>query len=99
MSTFGKSLLDLLDFNFLIADSFFDSKGRKDRNVKRGYKFFSEGYVHEIWTRTLEDKIHVKAKCYKSQKKNEHPHTLSMDLKKEVPAIAITKAHCSCEAG
>lgn len=49
----------------------FMSKGTSLR-----YKFFSEGYIHDVWFD--QHNIVLKGRSYRPQKKNEKPHAMSM---------------------
>ena len=42
--------------------------------LNRGYKFFVESYLHDVWTAERNPTFYVKAKCFASQKKNDEPH-------------------------
>ena len=67
-----------------------------EKPLEKGYKFFYENYVHNVLCFASENGIHIKCKCFCSQKKGAKPHnvliTLSMDG-------SVTYAKCSCTAG
>lgn len=93
---FTKSLEPLMNFKFEVAEVFLRHNGLVERNCTKGYKFFCEGYVHNIWVACNENAVEIKAKCYKSQKKSEEPHRLRLQLNKN---NEIMDVNCSCEAG
>lgn len=93
----SKSLQCLSNFKFDVAAMFLKENGFMQRNNSKGYKFFCEGYVHDTWTFCGDINIEVKAKCYKSQKKNDDPHRLCLIMQKG--SNNIIDANCSCEAG
>ena len=52
---------------------------KKDIGSK-GYKFFTESYIHDVYVGYDEGAGHatIKASCFRSQRKNEEPHKLSL---------------------
>lgn len=75
--------------------------GKKEIGSK-GYKFFSESYVHNVYVGQLKDRNDnyiVKAKCYRSQRKNEEPHSLVLKCLNSDGKADITSTSCSCKAG
>ncbi|CAG9770076.1 unnamed protein product [Ceutorhynchus assimilis] len=91
----GKSLENFEKYEFANASKFFSTKGWTKRQVTRGYKFFTERYIHKVFTAGK----NVKACCYRSQKKNLKPHSLSMSFQEVDELLELIEAHCSCEAG
>ncbi|CAG9769732.1 unnamed protein product [Ceutorhynchus assimilis] len=81
-------------FHFGISAAFFTKKSWTHRQSDRGYKFFAEGYIHDVFIHKNE--CTIKAKCYRSQKKNEKPHSLHL---KFASVDLMVEAHCTCEAG
>lgn len=49
--------------------------GRKNTSEK-SYKFFREGYIHDMYAvhRNDQDHCFIKSRCYRSLKKSEDPH-------------------------
>ena len=41
----------------------------------------------------------MKARCYRSHRKSEDPHYLSLILKEDNDKAAVSRAHCSCKGG
>lgn len=41
----------------------------------------------------------MKARCYRSLRKSEDPHYLSLILKEDNDKAAVSRAHCSCKGG
>ncbi|CAG9762727.1 unnamed protein product [Ceutorhynchus assimilis] len=91
----GKSLENFEKYEFANASKFFSTKGWTKRQVTRGYKFFTERYIHKVFTAGK----NVKACCYRSQKKNLKLHSLSMSFQEVDELLELIEAHCSCEAG
>ncbi|KAJ8305226.1 hypothetical protein KUTeg_017218 [Tegillarca granosa] len=69
-----------------------DSSGKK--SINKGFKYFSEGYITE-----LKDGCKVTGKCFRSQRKNEEPHSLSVSFDKAQELPEISSAYCSCAIG
>ena len=69
--------------------------GRTD--TTKAYKFFREGYIHQIVTIPN----FIKARCYRSMKKNEEPHYLIIQFiaVSEGGDSNVVAAHCLCKAG
>ncbi|XP_046572349.1 uncharacterized protein LOC124280455 [Haliotis rubra] len=47
---------------------------------KKAYSNFVESYIHDVEVRTACDGSFIRAKCYKSMKKNDFPHTLNIKI-------------------
>ncbi|KAJ8314825.1 hypothetical protein KUTeg_006975 [Tegillarca granosa] len=59
---------------------------------------YTQGYKHGIKISDGEsEKVHVTARCWPSMRKNQPPHTLSIEIDR--PNGSITEGHCSCKAG
>ncbi len=74
---------------------------RKQTCIKyetRGYTFYKEGFLHDIWCRNMDKYFLVKAKCFASQRKNADPHTLHVFICMSDPCD-VFKAYCTCKAG
>ena len=76
--------------------------GKKEIGSK-GYKFFTENYLHNVFTRVDSNDSNgacsVKALCYRSQKKSEAPHKTFVTLKNSEKSAEAVYASCSCKAG
>lgn len=67
------------------------------RAKERVYNLFINGYVHTVKIYSNTDKtIEITAKCYRSMKKSEDPHKVSMT--RDCIECAIDDIHCSCQA-
>lgn len=68
------------------------------RPETKGYKFFVEKFLYDIWCATEENKVSFKSRCFPSQKKNDTPHKLwsILDRTKD---FSVLRAQCSCAAG
>ncbi|XP_076084541.1 uncharacterized protein LOC143055291 [Mytilus galloprovincialis] len=62
-----------------------------------GFKYFSEGYIHNVkmLKQVVEQTVNISAKCHRSQRKNEIPHSVEID----VNGGQIELSNCSCTAG
>ncbi|XP_069109084.1 uncharacterized protein [Argopecten irradians] len=65
--------------------------------MNKGFKYYSEQYIHSITVhQNQENDVSVKAKCFRSQKRNECPHDLKVIFTGHEPQI---EASCSCTIG
>ena len=73
--------------------------GKKEVGEK-GYKFFTENYIHDVFVKEDDhESCFVKALCFRSQRKSEAPHAVTITLKSEDGRGIVTKAKCLCKAG
>ena len=57
--------------------------GKKEVGEK-GYKFFTENYIHSVFVREDDrGSCFVKGFCFRSQRKSEAPHAVTITLKSE----------------
>ncbi|XP_060589407.1 uncharacterized protein LOC132744663 [Ruditapes philippinarum] len=94
VSTTTDSLEDVPDN---ISISFLPNhRSLMERIIKRGLNYYLQGYVHQIKVH-IDDKPKVKvvARCWRSMRKNEKPHTLHIEILKDI----ITESYCSCKVG
>lgn len=93
-----KSLKKLSEIGSNTVGNFLDKTGKKELGPK-GYKLFVENYIHDVYTASLPadstDTL-VKARCFRTQRKNEHPHSLQIIIDKHGKGHT---ASCSCKAG
>ena len=68
----------------------------KEECGRKNYKFFREGYVYDVYTAARDPHSFVKARCYRSLRKNEEPHYLIIRFESDVRAV-VSNAHCSCK--
>ena len=77
--------------------------GRRKEIGKKGYKFFVENYIHDVYVGRLSRHgdltCIVQARCHRSQRKNEDPHSLKIEVVNSNGDAKISKAKCSCKAG
>ena len=76
--------------------------GKGDTGAK-SWKFFKEAYVHDILiainvTEDSRSDVIIRARCFRSMKKNEDPHTILV-CAQSASFAQVSKAHCSCKAG
>ena len=82
--------------------------GKKEIGSK-GYKFFSENFIHDAYVGFKRSEgslaengictISIKARCFRSQRKNEEPHNLMLKCKADNRGSATVIATlCSCKA-
>ena len=58
---------------------------RKKEIGEKGYKFFTENYIDDVFLKEEDGRVgtcEVKGRCYRSQKKNETPHTVKLKIAK-----------------
>ena len=67
-----------------------------EKPLEKGYKFFFENYVFGVLCLLNGSEVHVKGKCYRSQRKSDRPHDVMVILSL---AGIVNKARCSCAAG
>ena len=67
-----------------------------EKPLQKGYRFFFENYVHNIEAVKQESFVYVRARCYRSQRKNESPHSINIRLSDDGH---VADAKCSCAAG
>ena len=67
------------------------------KSTQQGYKYFSESYFESVklFKSDVVGTVLVSVKCHRSQRKNEPPHAINMNIS---PGT-IDLAHCSCTAG
>lgn len=68
-----------------------------EKTLQKGYKFFFENFVHDACAVMQGNHIFIKARCFKSQKKNDAPHRVSAQI--DCETLDVVNAHCSCKAG
>ena len=73
--------------------------GGKKNVGEKSNKFFREDHVYDVYTSTsVAGESLVKARCYRSLRKNEEPHYLVVKMKNEERAT-VAQAYCSCKGG
>ena len=94
----SKTLRNFPKISILTCSDWLAQGGKKNAGEK-SYKFFREGYVYDIYTCEESGDFYVKARCYRSLRKSEDPHYLSLILKEDNDKAAVSRAHCSCKGG
>ncbi|KAJ8307432.1 hypothetical protein KUTeg_015516, partial [Tegillarca granosa] len=90
------SLVPSITFGFVESFIKGNSKSLGTKELHKGYKYFSEKYVTGITVHKLEKGCMIRAKCYRSQKKNESPHDVEVMLR---DGPIIESGLCSCTIG
>ena len=67
-----------------------------EKPLEKGYKFFFENYLFGVLCQLKNGKVHVKGKCYRSQRKSDRPHDVMVTL---MLSGEVNNAKCSCKAG
>ena len=71
----------------------------------KSYKFFRESYIHDIYIGNRRPgqqdptRFVVKARCYRSLRKNEVPQFLEVISENKESRASVGRAHCSCKGG
>ncbi|CAH3033748.1 unnamed protein product, partial [Pocillopora meandrina] len=90
-----KSLRNFPKVSLDTISKWLETGGKKNVGEK-SYKFFREGYVYDVYTSiSAAGESLVKARCYRSLRKNKEPHYLVVKMKNEDRAT-VAQAHCSC---
>ena len=97
VTEWSKSLRELPKVSLDTISKWLDRGGKKNAGEK-SYKFFREGYVYDVYTAARDPHSFVKARCYRSLRKNEEPHYLIIRFESGVRAV-VSNAHCSCKGG
>ena len=68
------------------------------RSRERGYNFFVDGYVHKVsFCKVGDHEIDIRGYCYRSMKKNESPHIMTVSVRNDTKQIY--QSLCDCVAG
>ena len=71
--------LQIVPDDFTLSSFNFDFT---QKSQSKGLIYFKEGYVHNISVaKTAEGTIIIAARCYRSMRKGESPHRMSIDFK------------------
>ncbi|CAC5392186.1 unnamed protein product [Mytilus coruscus] len=95
-STKDLTFLPAINFSFVESVVKSGSKSRGDKEISKGYKYFSEKYLFNISVHKLDNGCMVTARCHRSQKKNESPHEIEISL---VEGPGLESRYCSCAIG
>ena len=105
ISVWSRSLRVVPKFTVAEAEKLIKTKS-KTSTVSKGYKLFTEGYIHNIECRAetigtnAGSKCDVRARCWRSMRKNERPHKLKLVLHKQKHQVLDIPSYiCSCKAG
>ncbi|KAG5275576.1 hypothetical protein AALO_G00121920 [Alosa alosa] len=92
------SLDSLSAFTMMDVEKWADEGNRIPRSVLlKGYSNWIEGYITDIQVRRDEAGSVVRAKSFRSMRKNEPPYNLQIDFPSEGPFIG--QSVCNCKAG
>ena len=72
-----------------------NSRNLSDKVLQKGLNYFTQGYIHDIKIYNQESSLQIAARCWRSMRKNQSPHQLSIEIKDS----CITESHCSCKVG
>ncbi|XP_077974294.1 uncharacterized protein LOC144429919 [Styela clava] len=92
---FSDDLKYLPDFSFDDVTEYAEKHAGNGNSTKRGYKYFWESFIHDYKVFQDGQKFLIKARCYRSQRKNEPPHSLFVTLRRN----NVLSATCSCTVG
>lgn len=67
-----------------------------EKPLEKGYKFFYENYLFDVLSLASGNEVHVKGKCYHSQRKSLSPHSVIVRLSM---CGDVNSGKCSCAAG
>ena len=81
-----------------VSSSHMSSKQTSLKYESRGHHFHSEQYLHDIWVKSVDETLLIKAKCFRSLSKKKDPHSLHVRIDLNEPHDVIY-AKCSCVAG
>lgn len=73
-----------------------NSSSYVEKPLEKGYKFFYENYLHDVSSLASVNEVHVKGKCYRSQRKSLSPHSVVVRLSM---VGDVNSGKCSCPAG
>ena len=96
-----KSLQNLAKVSSITIANHLKGCGKREIGEK-GYKFFTENYIHGVFVKKEDGgggTCEVKGRCYRSQKKNETPHTVKLKIAEREGRGNVEGAECSCKAG
>ncbi|XP_022808776.1 uncharacterized protein LOC111345759 [Stylophora pistillata] len=66
----------------------------------KGYKFFSENYIHNVYTSDEATGHHIATGlCHRTQRKNEPAHAVKITLQTKNGMAEVSNSLCSCKAG
>ena len=89
-------------FSYIQKNQHLKDGGRKEIGQK-GYKFFVENYIHDVYvgkqSRHGDLACIVQARCHRSQRKNEDPHSLAIEVVNSNGDSKISNAKCSVKQG
>nr|XP_022292919.1 uncharacterized protein LOC111103754 [Crassostrea virginica] len=74
------------------------SASLENKEICKGYKYFSEKYITDIRVHHLDMGCIIRAKCYRSQRRNEAPHDVEVVIGTG-PSFIASDSKCSCAIG
>ncbi|KAJ8319713.1 hypothetical protein KUTeg_002734 [Tegillarca granosa] len=89
--------LDLIPEDFSIT---YFKVNFSQKALNRGLSYYKEGYIHNIKvTKGPNGETEISGRCYKSMRKGEKPHVLSVTVTEMNSNHFACDAYCSCTAG
>lgn len=80
-AAWSKSLRNVPFFDASFIETWLETDGEVPKKVvTRGYSNFCEGYIFDVEVKTQDTEVIVRARSYKSQRKNEEPWRLQGSL-------------------
>ncbi|XP_049339471.1 uncharacterized protein LOC125804569 isoform X1 [Astyanax mexicanus] len=72
----------------------------KTSKAEKVYKLFFEEYIFQFEvSNTMPEGVTVRARCHRSMRKNEEPHTVQVTLHATQVPVEVMKTLCTCVAG
>ena len=93
----GENILQTFHLLLLLKLSFTRKKSGKSKGITRGYNYFVENYIRNVFVKADNEAFYMKANCFKSQKKRDKPHNVQVTL--NVSTGTVLHGICSCVAG
>ena len=73
---------------------YFKDKSFTGKSKEQGYNYYTLGYIHSVnLCKINDDEVDIKAKCYKSMRKNEPPHKVNITVR--INEKYISDSSCS----
>nr|XP_022300975.1 uncharacterized protein LOC111109184 [Crassostrea virginica] len=96
-TAFTKDLSLVPEITFAFVEEFIKSHSTSSgkEQMTKGFKYYSEQYVHSVSVYEDDEGCLVKGKCYRSQRKNESPH----DVKVLINHEKVEYSFCTCAIG
>ncbi|XP_033726735.1 uncharacterized protein LOC117316303 [Pecten maximus] len=93
-----RAVPDEITFGFVENAIKTSSSSTGSREVSKGYKYFSEKYIYDIRVHQIDQGCLIRARSYRSQRKNEAPHDVEVVIRNG-PSFDSSSSKCSCAIG